>query len=63
MMETLALNPISGVVHQWHCGLGPARGGLAAPYAGGYVAVPTVVLHSIRPESICTRCLPQEVAA
>lgn len=58
-MESLALNPISGVVHQWHCGLGPARGGMAE-FAGGYVAVPTVVLASIKPERICTRCLPRE---
>lgn len=59
MSQTLALNPVSGVIHLWGCGLGPARGGAAA-FADGYVSVPASVLASIRPECLC-RCLRKEV--
>lgn len=51
---SLALNPVSGVLHQWWCGLGPARAG--AQFADKYVSVPAVVLPSIRHECLC-KCL------
>lgn len=60
MSQTLALNPVSGVVHLWGCGLGPARGGTEAPFADGYVSVPASVLASIRVERLC-RCLRKEL--
>lgn len=60
---TLALNPGSGVVHRWNCGIGPARASVSGdasvirPYEVGYHTVPLSVLPSIRRECICTRCL------
>lgn len=58
-VTTYALNPTTGMVHAWHCGLGPARAGAA--YADGYVAVSALVLGSIKEDHVCSRCLPREV--
>lgn len=56
---TLALNPASGVIHTWGCGLGPARGGIEARFANHYVSVPAIVVLSFAPELVCTRCRPE----
>jgi hypothetical protein len=61
-IETLALNPGSGVLHKWNCTMGPFRGNAGRPngrsiYAHLYTPVPAVVLPSIKPECRCTFCL------